>query len=296
MKNSKTFLFITMVVLFIFTLNMLSIDYVNASSPEDMPLLRQGDSGEEVRKLQELLQSRGFYSYSIDGKYGYHTLLAVKKFQNISGLNKDGVAGPRTWRELLDESNLETAYYQVQPGDSLWNISRKFDITVEQLKMANNKNSDHIRDGERLKIPDTNFINSEIRDLHWSRVDSMIPVNNTVILTELESGLSFQVKRLGGSNHADVEPLTSRDTRILRQIYGGSWSWERKAVVVHTNNQMIAGSINGVPHGGQSIWDNNFNGHICLHFKGSRLHKNDTIEPEHQKNVEVLSDEDWPLF
>lgn len=43
--------------------------------------------------------------------------------------------------------------YQVRSGDSLSEISKKFNISIEAIKNANNKKSDTIIVGETLKIP-----------------------------------------------------------------------------------------------------------------------------------------------
>ena len=260
-----------------------------------MPLLREGDSGEEVRELQRLLQSHGFYSAQIDGQFGYQTMLAVKQFQNLSGLQVDSVVGPNTWRELLAESSGDTIYYTVQPGDSLWTLARRLNTSVNKLRAANNISGDHIRVGDRLRVPGDGIATAEIRDLHWNEVDLLIPEGKIFTITDLETGLSFRVRRLYGNVHADVEPVTRRDTEVKRRIYGGSWSWDRRAVVVHINNMLIAGSINGMPHGGQEITSNNYPGHFCLHFRGSRLHNSGGLDPDHQGMVEEAAEEIWPI-
>jgi membrane-bound lytic murein transglycosylase D len=44
-------------------------------------------------------------------------------------------------------------YYTVQPGDSLWLISKKINcLTVEQIKQMNNLNSNQIKPGQKLII------------------------------------------------------------------------------------------------------------------------------------------------
>lgn len=44
-------------------------------------------------------------------------------------------------------------FYTVQPGDSLWIISRKFNgVTIDQIKKLNNLNSNQIKPGQKLKI------------------------------------------------------------------------------------------------------------------------------------------------
>jgi membrane-bound lytic murein transglycosylase D len=48
---------------------------------------------------------------------------------------------------------LKTGEYKVQSGDTLWDISRKFDgLTVEKLKKLNNLEGNGIKPGQVLKI------------------------------------------------------------------------------------------------------------------------------------------------
>lgn len=46
-----------------------------------------------------------------------------------------------------------SGYYTVKSGDSLWSIAKKFNITVDTLKAANNLTSNSITVGQVLKIP-----------------------------------------------------------------------------------------------------------------------------------------------
>ena len=69
--------------------------------------LRKGDSGGDVRELQELLVGHG-YALEADGKYGSKTKAAVVAFQKSAGLEADGVCGPMTWAALTAEQTLYT--------------------------------------------------------------------------------------------------------------------------------------------------------------------------------------------
>lgn len=64
--------------------------------------LRQGDSGSEVRKLQQALKDQGYLTGSVDGKYGAATVDAVIRFQQNKGLSQDGIAGFATQRVLFE--------------------------------------------------------------------------------------------------------------------------------------------------------------------------------------------------
>jgi len=51
-------------------------------------------------KVQEALQSAGYYKGNIDGKLGAKTREAISQFQKDHGLKADGVIGQKTWTEL----------------------------------------------------------------------------------------------------------------------------------------------------------------------------------------------------
>ena len=63
------------------------------------PVLRVGDSGEWVSKLQTALLKFG-YRVAVDGVFGEHTKSAVVHFQNGRRLIADGVVGSLTWDAL----------------------------------------------------------------------------------------------------------------------------------------------------------------------------------------------------
>lgn len=65
------------------------------------PVLKIGDKGFSVRKLQSKLSSIG-YSLSVDGNFGARTKSAVIQFQRDAGLVVDGIIGAKTWRALND--------------------------------------------------------------------------------------------------------------------------------------------------------------------------------------------------
>ena len=58
-----------------------------------------GSSGEDVRKLQQALNSVGF-NLDVDGKFGAKTQSAVRSYQQKNGLAVDGIVGVNTWNSL----------------------------------------------------------------------------------------------------------------------------------------------------------------------------------------------------
>ena len=63
-------------------------------------LSKIGSQGTEVRNIQTRLKAWGYYSYTVDGIYGWRTAEAVKKLQRKHGLVVDGIAGPRTLEKI----------------------------------------------------------------------------------------------------------------------------------------------------------------------------------------------------
>lgn len=69
-------------------------------------VLRQGNRGDAVRQLQNMLAKKYFYpekgakNNGIDGIYGAKTKGAVRRFQSVNGLAQDGIAGKATYNKL----------------------------------------------------------------------------------------------------------------------------------------------------------------------------------------------------
>lgn len=66
-------------------------------------LLKFGDSGFNVRCLQQGLRIMCCNPGTIDAEFGPGTTAAVEKFQNDQGIDVDGIVGDETWNCLLEE-------------------------------------------------------------------------------------------------------------------------------------------------------------------------------------------------
>jgi hypothetical protein len=119
----------------------------------------------------------------------------------------------------------------------------------------------------------------------WNEASRILAVGDRALITDVETGLSFRVQRRGGSKHADCQPLTAEDTAVMRKIYGGQWSWARRAIVVSLDGKHMAASMNGMPHGAGAIKNNDFDGHFCIHFLNSRTHESNKLDSAHQAMV-----------
>lgn len=258
---------------------------------ESPPTLKQGASGPLVQQVQTILGSLGLYRSTVDGIFGSDTELAVRIFQHNCGLVVDGVVGGQTWERLLSYvRSLDEEVYPLHPGETLWSVARRFDLASAELVRVNQvKDPARLPVGFKVKLPKDFFLREaaarEVLIIPWERMNHLFKVGDEARITDVLTGLSLQVVRLGGSLHADIEPVTAQDTAQLKAIFGGAWSWNRRAVIFELRGLKIAASVNGFPHGNKRIKDNGFPGHFCIHFWGSKIHQSQKVDPDHQQMV-----------
>ncbi len=133
----------------------------------------------------------------------------------------------------------------------------------------------------------------ETERLDWFGGDSnVIPKGAIFTIKDISSGRTFTAKRWSGVNHIDAEPLNAGDSSTIKEIFGG-WSWARRSVLVKYNGHVYAGSINGMPHGTDTVDNNSFDGHFCLHFYKSRTHDTNSVDATHQNAVARAMNATW---
>ncbi|HPJ02241.1 MAG TPA: peptidoglycan-binding protein [Candidatus Limiplasma sp.] len=133
---------------------------------------------------------------------------------------------------------------------------------------------------------------TKVLDWFKDHVTNVIPKNAKFTIKDVRTGKTFTAVRWSGINHLDAEPASADDTEIFKSIYGGSWSWSRRPILILYRGNVYAASMNGMPHGTTTI-DNDFDGHFCIHFKNSKTHGTEVVDADHQKAVDVASHAVW---
>ena len=296
---------------------------------------QKGSSGDSVEKLQQALKIKGYFSGTVDGKYGDQTVSAVKSYQKAKGLSQTGKADYATIKSLFGKVLYTTVANDPQmkgitkisqisvpatskKGDSGKNVlalqqalkikgfykapidSKYGDQTVAAVKAfqkSKSLNQDGSAGNDTIKAlfgKNASNYTYKTERLDWFNGGSNVFTGTCVYtIKDVATGKMFKARRRFGSNHLDSEPLTASDTAIMKSIYGGEWSWNRRAILVQYNGHVYAASMNGMPHGTSSISGNNFNGHFCIHFYKSRTHETNNVDAAHQNCVARAMNATW---
>jgi len=202
--------------------------------------------------------------------------------------------------------NNNVNYNETEESDSKTDTAGSGDI---KNNVANHSTKAENANGNTEGVGEANVKHSKNILVPWFGEAENILKNGTVAtVTDVDTGKTFKIKRVAGYNHADVETLTAEDTRILKELYGGQWSWERRAVIVNVNGIEMAASIAGMPHAGREdkpfgaivsdrtggygrgenldgVKGNDMSGVIDLHFYQSKTHGSNKVDPQHQNMV-----------
>lgn len=71
-----------------------------AKTDADAANIVKGDTAANIRIVQQRLYNLGYYTYKVDGLWGWRTKAAVREFQRDNGLVVDGIVGSRTEKAL----------------------------------------------------------------------------------------------------------------------------------------------------------------------------------------------------
>jgi len=113
---------------------------------------------------------------------------------------------------------------------------------------------------------------SPVELVDWATARTLIPRGRDLKITDVRTGVTYNMRLLSVGNHADVDTATQADTDAKLRTRNGVWSWTARPVWVTIGDRTFAASINGMPHAGSAVNGNGLNGHFCLHFSGSRSH------------------------
>lgn len=208
-------------------------------------------TGASVIRTQMRLADLGYLCYRATGQFGQMSREAVIKFQVDNGLESDGSVGEETFNKLF-----ENGLPRVKIAEDLSNTS-----------------------GPALAGTPAKY--GKAAD--WSNeILPLLTAGDTIKITDFNSNETFNMKFLGGSNHAEVEPSTDVDNQKFLKAFGGRRNFEKRSVLVTIESTDYAASLFGWQHG-----DNERQ--TCLYFSGSLSHVFNLPDVEHEKWIKIAA-------
>lgn len=222
--------------------------------------------GRDVKNLQRVLKSIGYYSQRPTGIFDETTYVAVCGFQNDYGMAVDGKVNAR----LVNKIN--SVARSLRPLQL--SVEEELKATVTEMTKAEEPENDSV------------FYHTDAVKVQWHVVNKEWQTGTVKTVTDYKTGASFNMKRTGGIYHVDAEPVTKKDTEILKRVFSETWSWERKPVLLSVSYITTAASVCGMPHGEQTIIGNGVEGHFCIHFYESKDDQTRQADLLHQDAID----------
>lgn len=198
--------------------------------------LKQGMKSASVTTMQKKLKDLGYFNANATGFYGSITKEAVIAFQKKNGLTADGVAGSAT---------LSLLYSGVATG-------------------SGGSSSGSTSGAGKISGP----ASSSVKLLHWfDSVKPSLKSGSSLLVFDPSTNYAWTLRVLSCGRHCDAEPMTADDTAYMNSALGSKADWTPRVVYVKLpNGTWTMATTHNVPHLSGSVTNNNFDGHLCVHF------------------------------
>ena len=214
------------------------------SSATDSSTLKQGSQGTLVKNMQQRLKDLGYYDGTVTGNFGPLTEEAVKRFQSAQGLTVDGIAGVNTLNKL----------YAMSTGSG----------STSSGSSGSTSAGGTVISGMATTMPDP----ASVQNVNWyTYIRPKYDAGTVMQIYDFSTGYTWQCVMMSNGAHSDSQPRTADDTAVMYKAFGNKNTWTPKAVwVTFPDGKTYIASMHNVPHLSGSIKDNNFDGHLCIHF------------------------------
>lgn len=222
----------------------------------------------------------------IDGNWAKVRRGSITAYMNVGELNLcdriKAYANRDTYVYASPSAN--SSKTKVGVNTELYIVGRYSDYWRVQTK--NGGNTAYIKMGHTSSSKTSTSWKDKVVVMDWfDGGSSVLDRGDYGYIYDCATGIQIKVKRMGGHNHADLEPATAEDTAKLLKIAGGEFNWDSRAIILHSEGKYVACAINTMPHGDQTIHNNLYEGQFCLHMINSRTHGSDSVNSAHQNAI-----------
>ncbi len=119
--------------------------------------------------------------------------------------------------------------------------------------------------------------------LDWFNcVTFLMPKGTSLTAVDVKTGISFNIIRIGGYNHADISPTTENDYETIEKIFSYDDEYQKRPIIIEIQPDLwCPASMSGKMHDNTETLTT----HFCLHFSGSKSHSTNMSDGEHQKII-----------
>lgn len=169
---------------------------------------------------------------------------------------------------------------------------------------------------EDYKINDyqRNELIKQAQVVDWNSFDDMLGYDENIIIIDYWSGRYFITSRMGGANHADIEPVDKQSTENMQKaVNDGMGKTRRPVIVLFEDGRSFLASSFMVGHAGidsepylkvvdkrsngygkgenyDSVKGNGLDGHICLFVDNCLNHYDGKKNSNHEENLKFLKE------
>ena len=197
-------------------------------------ILTSGESGINVSRVQIRLRELNYLAFVPTGSYLSMTQKAVSAFQTNNQLSSDGTVSAATLQAMLAS-------------------------TAKRATLSSRI---------QLKGPGESQTQQPGASLNWSSASTQIAESSSVTVYDFNTSTSFQLTRIGGTNHAYMTPANTASATAISEIFAEK-SWECRAVLVDLSGTLYAASLRPNAEAAYTLEDGGMEGYLELYFEGS---------------------------
>lgn len=140
-----------------------------------------------------------------------------------------------------------------------------FSQTVEMTNLQESQ----INDFHESEVKSCIFSEPKLLDLSFNELNPIVELSEKYELVNLLTNQIYTFTRIGGTSHLDI---------IFETPYPSTLDWSKvPALVKLSDTAYVPASLCEYRHG--------YENHFCLHFKNSKTHGTNKVDPTHLKTI-----------
>jgi hypothetical protein len=218
--------------------------------------LKNGNAGEIVVKLQNLLVEKGYMERDyVDGDFGPGTDAAIKQFQTDNGMTADGIVGPATWQVLcstaVPQSNKTPAMMSCTDGNAITScpaessqtrhpsVNKQITASLDPADSIYNANKTMSLGSKNISLTPYLVTEEHSSDQGILKGVGSVTNNQTYISTHLSDEL-IQSTGNGTIETQDGESIAWITSAIGRPADDGNWVFHEIILFNNTQSKSLA--------------------------------------------------------